>query len=640
MIRKSTMGAILGAASLLAQMAVAAPPIAYDLIIRHGTVFDGSGHPGMRADVGIVGDRIVTVGDLSGARARAERDATGLYVTPGFVSVHDHSEPAIYGRPESLITQGVTTAIVNPDGFGPLDIVKQLTVPGGLGLNYGAYVGFGTVWQQVMGLEDRRPTQEQTRQMQALVLKALTEGAFGVSAGLDYKPAFWAKTDEVSAVASIAKPWRTNFPNHDRVWPGNGNSSMAGMAETVKIGADSGVMPVITHMKLQGPDHGKVGAAFAMFAAAERRGVHVGVDAYPYTFGQTSLEQLLIPNWAQAGGNEKMLERFKDPALRARIIAETNETIVKRWGGPESVYLAAKQKELTAYMKEMGNVSGGEAVVRLLERGERAVILRFGLESDQAALLAKPVTVVSCDCGAVTSKTGHPRNWGSFPRFLGRYVREQHLVSWGEAVRKMTALPAAMIGLSERGYLLPGMIADVTVFDPRTVTDRATIDRPTLPSLGIDAVIVNGQVAVDKGTLTGIRAGAPLMRSRHEPSRPMNYATPRSLVVDGWVGGVHARATVSQAGGVARPRGTIRVSGLARGQSFVLAPSLLQGATGWASATGIARWSDGHIGAVTLVAEQADPLAGGKPGFAVLADGKPIVDGSLRAGRVQVHSAR
>jgi hypothetical protein len=184
------------------------------------------------------------------------------------------------------------------------------------------------------------------------------------------------------------------------------------------------------------------------------------------------------------------------------------------------------------------------------------------------------------------------------------------------------------------------MIADITIFNPATVMDRATIDQPTLPSIGIDAVIVNGRLAVDKGALIEVRAGAPLMRSRHEPSRPMNYATPRRLVMDGWVGGIHARATVSQAGGAARPRGAVAVSGLAGGRSFVLTPSLLQAANGWASATGIARWSDGHVGAVTLVAEQADPLAGGRPGLAILADGKPIVDGPLRAGSVRVRSAR
>jgi N-acyl-D-amino-acid deacylase len=600
-------------------------------------VFDGSGRPGVRADVGIVGDRIVAVGDLSHAAAKVERDATGLYVTPGFISVHDHTETAIYGRPESLITQGVTTAIVNPDGWGPLDIDTPLSVP--LGLNYGAYIGFNPVWSDVMGLEDRRPTADQIRAMQALVLKALEGGAFGVSAGLDYKPQFWARPEEVAAVVGIARPWRTNFTNHDRVWAGNGFSSMAGMVETVKIGELSGVMPVVTHMKLQGPDHGKVEAAFAMFAAAERRGVHVGADAYPYTFGQSALSQLLLPSWALAGGKDKLLERLKDPALRAKVVAETDDTIVRRWRGPEAIYIVDRRRELTSYIKEMGGVSPGEAVVRLIERGEDGALLRFGLESDQAALLAKPQTIVSCDCGAVTSKIGHPRQWGAFPRFLGRYVREQHVVTWADAVRKMTALPATMIGLSERGWLLPGMIADVTLFDPKTVIDQATIEQPALPSIGIDAVIVNGKVAVDRGRLAEITAGAHLLRSRHEPSRPMSYAMSRSLTLDARVGTVHAVATVAQAGGAAAPGGRIMVGGLAGGRSFTLVPSLLQTAKGWASATGIARWSDGRRQAVTLIAEQADPLTGGKPGLAIVADGKPIVDGTLSAGTVVVREA-
>lgn len=618
--------------------AAPAPSVPYDLIIRHGTVFDGSGNDGVRADVGIVGDRIVAVGDLSGAQAKTERDATGLYVTPGFVSVHDHTDQELYGRPESLITQGVTTAIANPDGFGPIDTVKQLDIP--LGLNYGAFIGFNSVWTEVMGFDDHRPTTEETRRMQALVGTALEGGAFGMSGGLDYKPAFWAKTGEVVEIASVARPWRTNFENHDRVWPGNGNSSIAGMAETVEIGAKAGLMPIVTHMKVVGPDRGKVKDAFAMFDAAAQGGTDVGVDAYPYVFGQTSLEQLLIPAWAQEGGFDKMLERFKDPKLRSRIVAETNDALAVRSIGPTGVYLTEARRDLASYIKEMGGVSGGEAVVRLLEQGLTDVILTFGLESDLEAILAEPLTAVSCDCGAVTSTTGHPRHWGAFPRFLGRYVRERHLVSWGEAIRKMTALPAAMMGLAERGYLLPGMFADVTVFDPATVIDKATIEQPTLPSAGIMTVIVNGRIVLDKGFMTGIPAGAHLLRSRHEPSRPMNYAMSRSLKLDGRIDGVNAVGAIEQAGGVAQPKGHITVSGLPEGRSFRLKPSLLQATSGWASVTGIARWSDGHRQAVTLFAEQADPLADGKPGFAILVDGKSIVDGALSAGKVQVHATQ
>lgn len=625
-------------ASSAASASAAEPAVTYDLILRHGTVFDGSGREGRVADVGIVGDRIVAVGDLGEARARVERDVRDRYVSPGFVSVHDHSAPEAYADPVGLLTQGITTAIANPDGGGPLDLRAQLARP--MGLNYGAYIGFNSVWQAVMGLEDHRATPAEIDRMRGLVTAGMQAGAFGLSAGLDYKPGFWANTDEVVAVARAAAPWRTGFPNHERVFQGNGYSSMAGMGETVAIGERAGLMPIITHMKLQGRDQGKIAAAFALAADAAKRGVTVGMDAYPYTFGATSLEQLTIPAWAQVGGIDAMLARFKDPAQRARIAGETEEQLDVRWGGAAGVYLPEMRKELTAVIAEMGGVRPGEAIMRLLEAGQRRVLLRFGTEQDQEAIVAHPLTAVSCDCGASLSPTGHPRNWGSFPRFLGRYVRERRLVSWGEAVRKMTALPATMIGLAERGYLMPGMIADITVFDPARVIDRSTIEQPALSSVGIDAVVVNGRLALDGGRPTGATAGKPLVRSRHEPGRRMNLDADRSLRVDGAVPDTGARVSVrlSQRRGADRPAGVVQVTGLAGGPLQVT-PSILQTTRGWASVTGIGRRPDGRRAAVTLLAEQADPFAAGRPSVTLLVDGKPVLEKTLPPGAVRVSAA-
>ena len=606
---------------------------AYDLVIRGGTVFDGSGSAGRIADVGIVGDRIMAVGDLSRARGRIERSARGRYVSPGFVSVHDHSVPDSYARPVNLLTQGITTAITNPDGGGPLDIGRQLAVP--LGVNYGAYIGFNSVWQEVVGLDNRRATLAEIARMRGLIEEGMTVGAFGVSAGLDYKPGFWATTDEVVAVSAAARRWRTGFTNHERVYEGNGYSSMAGMAETVAIGTRAGLMPVITHMKLQGRDQGKTRAAFALASDAARRGVKVGIDAYPYTFGATSLEQLTIPAWAQVGGIDAMLARFKDPALRVRIATETNAQLETRWGGARGVYLSEMRRELTDVIAEMGNPSPGEAIMRLLESGQRRVLLRFGTEADQQAIVAYPLTAVSCDCGATTSLTGHPRSWGAYPRFLGRYVREKKLVSWGEAVRKMTALPAAMIGLTERGYLLPGMIADVTVFDPATVIDRATIDAPVLPSVGIETVVVNGQLALDDGRATGAAVGRSLARSRHEPGRPMSRGTRSLRIQAGGAGGAPIAVRLDQRAGAARPSGTLQLAGMG-GDPVRFSPSVLQTTDGWASVTGVGTWPGGRRRAVTLIAEAADPLAAGRPTLLLLADGKRIAEATLRPGAVIV----
>jgi N-acyl-D-amino-acid deacylase len=626
--------AIAVAGSTMAGTAQAAPAkLSYDVIIRNGTVFDGTGAEGRAADVGIVGDRVVAIGDLSGASAALVKDATGLYVSPGFVSIHDHSAPTSYARPEGILTQGVTTAITNPDGGGELDIVKQLSVP--LGLNYGGYIGFNSVWGNVVGFDNRRATPEEIDRMKALVLKGLEDGAFGLSSGLDYKPSFWATTDEVIAVGKVGSNWRTNFTNHERVFPGNGYSSMAGMKETVEIGEKAGMMPVITHMKLQGHDNGKTVEALALATDAKKQGYDVGMDAYPYTYGSTSLEQLTIPSWAQEGGRDAMLKRFKDPALRSKIIADTNEQIETRWLGPKGVYIVDIEKRLPVEMAARGNISGGEAIVQLLEEGNRRVLLSFGTEEDQAALLKDPLQAVSCDCGANTSKVGHPRNWGSFPRFMGRYVREQQLVSWGEAVRKMTALPAAMVGLSERGYLLPGMVADITLFDPKTVIDQSTVEAPTLPSIGIATVIVNGKVALDGGKMADGTFGTRLVRSRHEPSRPMNFDVARSVSAKGSVGGATVAINLAQAAGAAAPTGKVSVKGLPGG-TLSFTPSILQTTKGWASVTGTGQRGKGKVEAITLQFEQADPFGDSKPTLRVLADGKPILEGALPAGGVTV----
>jgi N-acyl-D-aspartate/D-glutamate deacylase len=631
--------ALLAVALLAPAGCALAPPAttrgapAYDLLLRGGTVYDGTGREGRVADVGIIGDRIMAVGDLRGTRGREERDVRGRYVAPGFISVHDHSQPEAYVRPAGLLTQGITTAITNPDGGGPLDIRAQLARP--LGLNYGAYIGFNTVWAEVMGQVDRRAAPAELERMQALIRAGMEAGAFGVSAGLDYKPGFWADADEVAAVAGAAAPWRTSFTNHERVFEGNGYSSVAGMAETVAIGERAGLLPVITHAKLQGRDQGRTAETFALATGPARRGVPVLLDAYPYTYGSTSLEQLTVPAWAQEGGVPAMLARFKNPALRPRIARETGELLAIRWGGPSGVYLSEMRRELTDEIAGMGGIAPGEAILRLLEAGQRRVLLRFGTEADQEALVAHPLTAVSCDCGATTSTTGHPRNWGAYPRVLGRYVREKRLFGWAEAVRKMTALPAAMLGLAERGYLLPGMIADVTVFDPATVIDRSTIEQPTLPSVGIDTVVVSGRLALDRGVVTDAPVGRALARASREPARPMALDRARSLRVDGMIGGSRVSARLSQSANAARPTGEMQVDGLAEGP-IRFTPSLLQTARGWAGVTGIATFRDGTRRAVTLLADEADPSAGGRAGATLLVDGRPLLSGPLERGAVRV----
>jgi N-acyl-D-amino-acid deacylase len=566
-------------------------PVRYDVIIRGGTVLDGSGGPRVRADVAIAGDAVARVGDLAGASAGVVVDATGLYVAPGFINIHSHAEPDGLATAANMLTQGVTTEILNADGSGPLDLDAQLgaATARGLAVNIGANIGFNSVWTEVVGAVDRRPTAIEVARMRGLLSAGLAAGAWGVSAGLDYKPAYFAATEDVIKVIEAARDSRTYFANHDRVTPESGFSSLAGMAETIAIGARSGVTPLITHMKVQGHEQGRAGVITGQMREATGRGVYTAADVYPYLAGQTGLGAFTIPGWAQDGGREAMLKRFADPALRARIVRDAEAAMDARFGGPAGVYLPSQQRELTAVMAEM-QVGAGEAVVRLLEQGSPGIIARFGIEADLVAILQHPTAAVACDCGAVAGAAAHPRYFGTFPRVLGRYVREQRALTWEDAVRKMTGLPAATIGMVDRGLLAVGMAADVVVFDPATVIDHATFAAPMLPSDGIRTVLVNGRVALRDGVATGERAGRALRRLPHMPTRPMNGRESRSVVA-GYTGrGVAAIVDVRQPADARRAEGTFRLT--RRSGSIDLQMSefgQIQTAPRWTSFTGVGR---------------------------------------------------
>jgi len=612
-----------------------APRPTYETILRRGTIVDGTGGRLYQADLGIHNGHIARIGDLSKESALVEIDVAGLYVAPGFINIHSHASPAALATAENMLTQGVTTEIVNPDGGGPPDIAQQLNDAngGGLALNVGAYIGFNSVWASVMGAADRRATPADIERMRALVLGGLDRGAWGVSAGLDYKPAYYAQTEEVIRVVEAAAPWRTNFTNHDRLTPDSGFSSRTGIAETIAIGEKAGVMPIVTHMKAQGREQGTAPKLLAMMQEATGRGRYTAADAYPYLAGQTSLGALLIPAWAQSGGREEMLKRFKDPAQRARIVAETESAMAARFGGPEGVYLPATQRELVDLMREQ-RASAGETVLRVLEQGDVTAILRFGAEADLVKILQHPTTSIACDCGASTDTHQHPRAFGSFPRVLGRYVRDTKALTWEDAVRKMTALPANTIGMLDRGFVATGMAADLTVFDPATVIDRATYDEPARLSEGIRLVLVNGVIALRDGRVTGARGGRVLMRTGHMPSRPMNMTAQRRVALKGTVNAnVRIDIDVSQAPGAARAQGSFRLADAS--STTVLEGTelgVLQTTTNWASFTArIRNRMTKAEGLVTVIVERADPfVAGNLPTVFVQVDNVLSVSGTLR----------
>jgi len=506
----------------------------YDLVLLGGTVVDGSGADAREADIGILGDSIAAIGDLSRAEATTTLDATGLVVAPGFINLHSHASADGLPTAVNMLSQGVTTEIMNADGRSPLDLRAQMDTlaAGGLAVNVGAMIGFNTVWGSVVD-DGVRPTDAQIVEMQALVEDGLEAGAWGVSAGLDYVPGYYATTDEVVRVLEPFGAWGRDsggaaggdrpgplglpapvFSNHDRVTPESGYSSVAGMTETVEIGRRTGLLPLITHMKVQGWEQGSASTILERMTEVETSlDGGAAADVYPYLAGQTGLGALIIPAWAMVGGPEAALERFADPELRVRIVDEANEAISLRFGGPDGVYLLDSGRELTDVMDEMELEDPGETVVRILETsGNEGIIARFGLEADLIEIMQHPTASIACDCGASTSDRVHPRFWGSYPKVLGEFVREKQVMSLEEAIHKMSGLPARTIGMRDRGLLQVGLAADVVVFDPETVIDHATYEEPTRMSDGIVHVIVNGRMAWQDGAATGIRAGRALQR--------------------------------------------------------------------------------------------------------------------------------
>ncbi len=520
-------------ALLLSQTGARGAAESYDVILRNGLIMNGTGAPGYRGDIAVRSGFIHRIGNLRDSKATVELDVSGLVVAPGFINLHSHATIAGVKTAVNMLTQGVTTEIINADGSGSLNIAKQLGDFSGAGLavNLGAYVGFNSVWASVVGQADRRPSAAEIQKMRDLLTDNLKQGAWGVSAGLDYKPGYFARTDEVIAVMQAATPWRTNFPNHDRLTPESNFSSLKAIGETIEIGEKTGVMPVVTHMKVQGHEQGNAAKAVAMMRAASARGHETVADIYPYLAGQTGLGALFVPAWAVEGGRAEMLKRFADPALRPRIAQEIEAAIKARILTPENIYIASHQRQFTEYMRER-NAGAGETIISILEKESPSAILKFGAEADLIELLRYPGSAVSCDCGAAEANPGlHPRYFGTFPRVLGHYVRQTKALKLEDAVRKMTGLPASIVGLADRGFLAVGMIADITVFDPATIIDHATYEQPTLVSDGMRHVLVNGRFALRDGKATGEKSGRVLIRTADLPSRPMRMQQTRSLSI-------------------------------------------------------------------------------------------------------------
>jgi dihydroorotase/N-acyl-D-amino-acid deacylase len=529
----------------------------YDVLIRNGRVVDGTGNPWVYADVGVTGDRITLVGRApAGATAKHAIDAKGLVVAPGFIDMLEQSEwnLLIDKQAFSKLTQGITTGITGEGGsIAPqndqtiadrrdfLDhfhlIVDWRDLDGyfrrlenqGAGINLGTYVGATQVRRYVVGSVDRAPTSEELARMEQLVDEAMRQGAMGVSTSLIYAPAFYAKTEELIALAKVASKYGGIYTSHIR---NEGDREMEALEEAFRIGREANLPVEIWHLKVSGKQNwGKMPKVIAAIEAARASGLDVTANQYSYTASGTSLGATIPPKYHE-GGSEAFVARLKDPQVRAdirRVLGGDGGNAENMWrgtGGAQGILVASiLDPALKHYEgKTIAQIAADEhkdpldALLDLVVAGKDHVgAVYFTMNEDDVKFaMQQPFVSVGTDAGAVNvqgplseSKT-HPRAYGTFPRILGRYVREQHVLTLEQAIRKMTSLPAQRVNLRDRGMLRAGAFADITVFDPSTVNDVATFEDPHRPSVGIEYVLVNGVISLEHGKVTGQLGGRPL----------------------------------------------------------------------------------------------------------------------------------
>ncbi|MDF1504781.1 D-aminoacylase [Roseisolibacter sp. H3M3-2] len=517
----------LAALALAASAAAAqAPADAYDVVIRNGRVLDGAGNPWVRADVGIRGDRIAAVGDLSGARAARVIDAAGRYVAPGFIDTHSHAGPGLASAALSgaapLLAQGITTAVVNPDGGGPTDLAAQR---GRLeaarpGVNVGLMVPHGSVRGAVLGAADRQATPAEMDRMRALVRAGMEAGAFGLSSGPFYAPGSYASTEELVALAREAGARGGVYQSHIRDESDYTVGVEAAVDEVIRVAREGRLPGVVTHIKALGPNvWGKSASLVARIDAARAAGVEVWADQYPYEASGTSLSASLLPRWAEAGGRDSLRARMADPATRDRLRRDMAANLQRR-GGPARLQFQRYAPDPSLEGKNLQQAAEArgadplDVALDMIGRGG-AGVTSFNMDStDIATLMRQPWTMTASDGDLVPMHQGvpHPRAYGTFPRKLGKYARDERTVGLEHAVRSMTGLPAAVFRVRDRGAIRPGAYADVVVFDLAAVRDPATYTQPHRLAEGMAWVLVNGRVALEDGRATDARAGAVLRR--------------------------------------------------------------------------------------------------------------------------------
>ena len=532
------------------------PAPRYDLLIRNGRIIDGSGSSGYMADLAIRGDRIVRIGNLKNAKAARVIDAAGMVVAPGFIDMLGQSETYLLVDPRAMskVMMGVTTEVTGEgDSIAPVNerLIKEqedfnrrfnLTIDWrtlgeyfrrlekrGSGVNLATFVGATQVRAYVVGFDNRPPTPAELEQMKQLVAAAMKDGALGLSTSLQYVPARFAKTDEIVELAKVAHQYGGIYATHQR---SEANALDESLSEVFEIARRAQIPAEIWHLKTAYKKNwGRMPEVLAKITQARAQGLDITADVYPYIAGSTSLSACLPP-WALEGGTEKMLARLRDVRIRRQLKKEIT-TDSKEWeniylgsGGASGVLigsvvnpdLEALQGKRVSQIAEEQNKDPLDALFDLVlaDHGQTGAIYFMMSEADLRAAMKAPFVSFCTDSGAraldgpLSTAKSHPRGWGSYPRILGRYVRDEHELTLEQAIHKMTGMPAKRVGLRDRGLLREGFYADLTIFDPKQVMDRATFEMPNQHPEGINYVIVNGQISVDDGKRTSALAGRAL----------------------------------------------------------------------------------------------------------------------------------
>lgn len=525
--------ALLGLIFLSSTVAAQTTDTLFTLILEGGTVYDGEGNPPIVADIGLLDDRIAAIGDLSDHQAEQRLNIQGLAVVPGFIDIHSHASSSTaensglvrHPLAENYIRQGVTTAMGGQDGGSayPIGAFLDHLEAQPAAINFGMFVGHGTVRGRVMGNINKAPSARELEQMQGLVADAMMEGAFGLSSGLEYTPGTYAATDELIALAKIAGEYNGIYISHIR---DEGSKLLESVAEVIRIGEEGGLPAQVTHHKVIGPSRwGNSAASLRLIDEARQRGVDVSSDQYPYTASSTGLT-ILFPSWSREGGQEALVARMHDPETRDRLKTDiVNHINAERGGDPSTIVLANCSWNATLNGKSLADVlnererpttveEAAELAMELQEAGGCQGVFHSMSEEDVQRIMQHPMTMISSDGGipALGSGVPHPRNYGAFARVLGRYVRELGVLSFEQALSKMTSLPAQRLELKDRGQLKKGFVADIAVLDPATITDHATFANPHQYASGVQHVFVAGKAVLLHGEVTGLRPGRILRR--------------------------------------------------------------------------------------------------------------------------------